>query len=184
MKHGRLSLLTAALFLAVPAPAHAGPPTVRVGLNVGGIAVLANQRLAIAPHVAVDWLVLDGVTLGLREEVSVLPPALGGLDTSPSVLARTTGLIGLSWSRASVSVGPTFTIYSMSACTSAHCAWTSGVAPGVDLQVSVYTTEWLGGVVGVQASGNVGYYDGQSSVLRDAWVGMATIGPVFRFGGH
>lgn len=182
MRRKALIALAAATAL-LPASARADV-TVRAAFGVGGVQILNTQRLAIAPSIALDWRSSSDsvITLGVREEFAFLPPALGRGDTNVSMHSRTAGMVGLAWPRFTLSVGPTLAIYSMSACSPALCAWTSGAAIGGEAQATVYTTEWLGGLVGIQASGYVGWYDAPSAVLTHTVVGMATVGTVFRFG--
>lgn len=160
--------------------------TVRAAIGVGGVQILNTQRLAIAPSLALDWRSGPDsvITLGAREEFAFLPPALGRGDTHVSMHSRTAAMVGLAWPRFTLSVGPTLAIYSMSACSPDLCVWTSGAALGGEAQATVYTTEWLGGILGIQASGYVGWYDADSRVLTHTVVGMATMGTVFRFGTH
>jgi hypothetical protein len=123
----------------------------------------------------------DWFTIGVRNELGILPPALGGRDTNVSVHNRTALLFGVATARVTGSLGPTLTIYSMSACSPVLCAWTAGAAVGAEAQISVWTTEWLGGTMGIQASAYVGYYNG-SAVLHNTVIGQFSAGPVFRIG--
>lgn len=174
----------AVFFLAFVTPAAAlADLTPRVGVGVGGMQVIASQRLAVTPNLALDWTpgIESILTVGLREELGILLP-LGGVDTTPSIHSRAALLLGIGPRRFAVSLGPTFAAYSMSVCSPTLCARTSGIAPGVEAHLAVYTEEWAGGVMGVQASGYLGWYDGSSAVLSRTPIAMFTAGPVFRFG--
>lgn len=181
--HVSKALIVVLALLTLAAPARADV-TVRAAFGVGGVRVLNRQRLALSPSLALDWRSSadSPITLGVREEFAFMPSAMGVGDKSVSLHSRTAGMIGLAWPRFSISLGPTLAIYSMSVCSPTLCAWTSGAAPGVDAQATLYTTEWLGGIVGIQASGYVGWYDNNSVVLTRAVIGIATIGTVIRFG--
>lgn len=173
------SLACALACALLPATAQA-EVIARFGIGVGGMQVLANPRLAVTPHVSVDWA-SDWLTIGVRDELGLLPSALGGRDTNMSIHNRTALLLGFATPRVTSSLGPTLTIYSMSACSPVLCAWTAGVAVGAEAQISVWTTEWFNGIVGIQASGYVGYYNG-SAVLHNTVIGQFSAGPVFRIG--
>jgi hypothetical protein len=177
-------MISAAAVVVLSAHSAHADITVRGGVGLGAMQVIASQRLAITPHVTLDWSPAEdaALTIGVRNELALLPPMLGGRDKGVSVHDRTGILFGLGVRRFTGSLGPTLVVYSMSACSPVLCAWTSGIAVGGEGQVTLWTTETLGGVLGIQIDASIGWYDGSSAVVRRSVLGTLTAGPVFRIG--
>lgn len=176
-----LFLLSVAL-LSASRFAHAADVTASVGVNAGVMQILSTRRVAPTARATVDLVGVHGFTLGLRDELSVMPP-LGEGDRKLSFYNRTTLTTGWAWESFTASVGAGLSQYTMSACSVARCAYVSGLAPTIDLSLAYYDHRLLAGALGVQASATAGWFWGGSSVLRDGVSGvMFTLGPVFRFG--
>jgi hypothetical protein len=148
---------------------------------VSGAQILATQRLAPTARATIDLVGVHGLTVGLRDELTFMPP-LGGGDRRLSLHNRTTLTAGWAWESFTASVGAGLSQYAMSACSTTLCAFVSGFAPTVDLSLAYYHSGLLNGALGVQVSGSGGWYFGDSRVLDGKPIVMVTIGPVIRVG--
>ena len=157
--------------------------TASFGVNISGVQVIATRRLAVSATAAIDVIGVHGFTLGLRDELSLMP-ALGGADKYPSVHNRTVATAGYSWPSFTLSLGLGLAEYQMSACNAKSCTRVTGAAPNADL-VATYYTDWLDGMFGVRAAMWGGMYFGNSTVLNNGVpVISITLGPVLRIGGQ
>lgn len=157
--------------------------TASFGVSVAGVQVVATRRLAVSATATVEVVGLHGFTLGLRDELSLMP-ALGGADMYPSVHNRTVASVGYSWPSFTLSLGLGLAEYQMSACNAAGCRRATGAAPNADL-VATYYTDWVDGMFGIRAAMWGGLYFGDSKVFTGgAPVISVTLGPVLRIGGR
>ena len=93
------------------------------------------------------------------------------------VYNHTSAALGYAWVNGSFDVGPSFSIYSMTACGATLCGTVTGVAPGGHVQASLY----FNGPLGVSLTAHVDWVGGSSLVLPGGVAAMVVAGPVFRW---
>lgn len=160
---------------------QADEPSFRLGVSVAGIRVLTQDRLAGTATATFELRKDSGMSLGVHDDLTILPPT-GGKDTLPGVLNRTTFAVGYMWENVSISIGPAVSLYSMAACSPVLCARTKGIAPSVDASLTVYSTSILKGALGVRAVMAWDALLGDSAVLANSQLVTVLVGPVYRFG--
>lgn len=144
------------------------------GVSVGGLLVGTLPRFAVSPHAAIAWRRKSGFSFAVDDLCSVLP-GTGRLGVG--VYNQTSVAFGYAWEGGDVRMGPSFSLYSMPACSATLCGRVVGLAPGGHAQANVY----FAGPVGVSVSANVDWVGGRSLVLRGGWAAMIVAGPVFRW---
>ncbi|MEO7330220.1 MAG: hypothetical protein ABI193_16715 [Minicystis sp.] len=162
----------AATLVATPAPARA--LELAVGVSVGGVLAGTALRPAVSPHAGISWRTEGGFLFSVHELVSILPPINKG---GAGVYSHTSCAVGYASDSMSIDVGPSLSIYSMSACGVAFCGRIAGISPGGYAQATVYLT----GPVGVALSANLGWVGGESIVLHRGLAAMIVAGPVVRW---
>jgi hypothetical protein len=133
----------AALLLVLAVPVPAGAFEVSSGVSLGGFQAGTIPRLAVSPHVSIAWRATSNYLVALHDLCSVLPPsnfAGIGIYNDASVA------VGYASEKVYFSAGPSFSIYSMTACGLALCGRVVGVAAGGHAQTDVYVARTAGGL--------------------------------------
>ncbi|MEO7327975.1 MAG: hypothetical protein ABI193_05320 [Minicystis sp.] len=156
------------------APASARALELAVGVSVGGILAGTALRPAVSPHAGISWRTEGGFLFSVHELLSILPPIN---KDGAGVYSYTSCALGYASDDWSVDVGPSLSIYSMSACGVAFCGRIAGISPGGYAQATVYLT----GPIGVALSANLGWVGGESIVLHRGLAAMVVAGPVVRW---
>jgi hypothetical protein len=169
-------LITGAAFvLGFMMPTRVGATEVSGGVSLGGFLAGRVPRLAVSPHVGASWRMKRELIFAVQDQCSVLPPSH---EIGVGVYNQTSIAVGYASQNANFSAGPSFSIYSVPACSSSFlCGRVVGVAPGGHAQVDVYLT----GPLGVSVSGNVDWVGGNSLVLPGGVAVTVVAGPVFRW---
>ena len=168
----------AALVFALVVPIPAGAFELSGGVSLGGFLAGTVPRLAVSPHMGVSWPMRSDFLFAVHDLGSILPPTdKDGIG----VYNKTSVAVGYSSENAIFSAGPSFSIYSIAACSvyagRILCGRVVGVAPGGHVQTDVY----FAGPLGVSVSANVDWVGGRSLVLPGGVAVMVVAGPVLRW---
>ncbi len=168
----RLPFLSVCVLALVPTSARA--LEVSGGVSVGGVLIGTDPRLAVTPHVSVQWRLEGGFALSAENLFNLLPAAN---SLGIGVYDQTAVGLGYAWAKANLHIGPSLSIYSIPACTSVYCGRVVGLGLGGHAQGNIY----LVGPLGVSVSANLDWVGGSSFVLPGGLVAMVMIGPVLRW---
>jgi hypothetical protein len=165
------------LFAVLPVAAYLSSADARAfelhfGIGAGGILAGANPRLAISPHASIAWNLDSEFAFSAGNMLSVIPPFRG----PGGVYDATNASVGYAAKNAKFILGPSLTIYSISACGVRVCGPVIGIAPGGRAQVDYYLT----GSLGVSVTAGVDWIGGSSLVLPGGAAAMVVAGPIFR----
>ncbi len=141
---------------------------------MGGILIGVDPRIAVTPHVSVQWRLGSGFALSAGDLLSILPAAN---SLGIGVYNQTAVGLGYAWEKTDFHLGPSLSIYSTPACTSDYCGRVVGLGLGGHAQGNVY----LAGPLGLSVSANLDWVAGSSLVLPGGLVAVVTIGPVLRW---
>ena len=163
-------LCAALLTIATPAEAY----ELSGGVSLGGLVVGTLPRFAVSPHAGLSWRRESGLLFAVDDLCSILP-GTGRLGVG--VYNQTSIALGYAWKDGDVRMGPSLSVYRMSACGTTLCGRVVGLAPGGHVHANVY----FGGLVGLSVSANVDWVGGRSFVLPGGLAAMIVAGPVFRW---
>jgi hypothetical protein len=166
------SCLVSALLVALATPAWG--LEVSGGVSLGGLAVGTAPRFAVSPHVGVAGRREGGLRFAAHDLCSILP---AGGKLGVGVYNQTSVSIGYATKDVDVNLGPSLSVYSMTACGATLCGQVVGLSPGGHAQANVYFL----GPLGVSVRANVDWVGGQSLVLPGGLAAMIVAGPVFRW---
>jgi hypothetical protein len=144
------------------------------GVALGGALAGTKPRLAVSPHISISWRRDNGLLFTIHEMCSLLPAinAHGiGVDNQVSVA------LGYASADFNFSLGPSLSIYSMSACNVTTCGRAVGLSPGAQAQANVY----FSGPFGASVSASVDWIVGNAGVFLGGMTGMIVAGPVLRW---
>ncbi len=168
------SALLASVCVVVLVPTSAQALEISGGVSVGGILIGPDPRIAVTPHLGVQWRSEGGFALSAENLLNLLPAAnsLGiGLYNQTAVG------IGYAWEKINLRIGPSLSLYSIPACTIGYCGRAVGLGLGGHVQGNLYVL----GPLGVSVSANLDWVAGSSFVLAGGLIGMVMIGPVLRW---
>jgi hypothetical protein len=176
VRRSGLLITWAAPLLVLVAPMPAEAFELSGGVSLGGfLAGGTVPRLAVTPHVGLSWRRESGFLFVVHDLFSILAPIN---KAGIGVYNKTSVAIGYASEKVNASAGPSFSIYSMSACSvTLLCGPVVGVALGGHAQADVY----FAGPLGVSVSGNVDWLGGRSRVLPSSVAAMVVAGPVLRW---
>jgi hypothetical protein len=144
-------------------------------VGLGGILVGTVPRFAVSPHGGISWTRESGLWFAVHDLCSLVP-ATGKLGFG--VYNEASFSLGYASRDVNVSLGPSFSVYSMPGCGLRLCGRVVGVAPGGHAQANLY----FAGPLGVSVSANVDWVGGTSRVLPGGLAAMVMAGPVLRWG--
>lgn len=177
MGHGLMRasalMLCGCVCAVVVVPTSAKALEFNSGVSVGGIQIGTAPQFAVSPFAGWFWRQEKDFRFEVHHMFSIIPGARVG------VYDRTAVALGYDWKTGTVSLGPSFSIYSTPVCSAVICNRVMGAAPGGHTQVEWYYAEPFG----VAVSANLDWAGGDSRVLHDDWTAMVAIGPVWRFRG-
>lgn len=166
--------LCACSMMVVPVSAEAFE--ISGGVNLGGILMGTEPRLAVSPQARIGWRAEGGFLFAVHDAFSIVP-ATNRLAVG--VYNETSIAFGIASDNANFSVGPSLAVYSMPACGATLCGRVVGLAPGGHVGLSVY----FAGPLGVSVNASVSWVGGDSLVLPGGVAAMIVAGPVLRWGG-
>ena len=164
--------LLISFFVSLPARAEAFE--VSGGVGLGGLLAGTAPRFAVSPHLALSWTLSNGFLFGAHEMVNILLPLNG---SAPGFYEQTSGVVGYAGETWNGSLGPSLSVFYMSACGPAYCGRVLGLAPGGHAQVNRY----LYGRFGVAVNASVDWVGGASHVLPGGVAATLVAGPVLRW---
>ena len=160
------------VFVVIPKPARA--LDLNAGVSLGGFLVGTVPRLAVSPHVGLSWRMENGLLFAVHDLFSVISPSnQGGIG----IYNQTSIAIGYASKDVNFSAGPSFSVYSMTACGATLCGTVTGLAPGGQAQANAF----FSGRLGISVSGYVNWVGGSSLVLPGGVAAMVVAGPVIRW---
>jgi len=124
-KGSLLRTLCASGLILLSAPAAAFDASGGVGF--GGALAGTRPRLAVSPHVSLSWRKESGLLFAVHEMCSILP-AIN--EHGPGVYNQASAAVGYASVNANFSIGPSLSIYSISACNARSCGRVLGLSPG------------------------------------------------------
>ncbi len=169
----KLALLASVcVVVLVPTPAQA--LEISGGVSVGGILIDSDPRIAVTPHLGVQWRFVGGFALSAENLLNILP-ASNSLGIG--IYNQTAVGIGYAWEKTDLRIGPSLSMYSTPACAYGYCGRAVGLGLGGHVQGNLY----VAGPLGVSVSANLDWVGGSSFVLAGGLAGMMMIGPVIRW---
>ena len=151
-----------------------------LGVNVSASQVLMTRRLAASATGEVHLVGKHGITAGVRDTFTLMPP-LGGPDSQISLHNRSAITFGYAWDDINIALGAGVSQYKMSACSTTLCGRVDGVAPLGEASLQYFVPNMLAGSLGIAFGGSIELLAGSSRILNNVPVGMLTVGPVLRF---
>jgi hypothetical protein len=131
-------------------------------MSVGAILVGAVPRFAVSPHGGLSWTMGSGLLFAVHD-LCILVPATGKLGFG--VYNEASFSVGYASKDVDISLGPSFSVYSMPACGPTLCGRVVGLAPGGHAQTNLY----FAGPLGISVSANVDWVGGGASSFPGAW---------------
>lgn len=161
-------------FVVVLVPRLARALELNGGVGLGGFIAGTVPRLAVSPHAGLSWRMESGFLFAIHDLFSVLPLSTrGGIG----IYNQASTAIGYASKDVNFSVGPSFGVYSMVACSVTLCGRVAGLSPGGQAQANAF----FAGPLGVSVSGYVNWVGGSSLVLPGGVAAMVVAGPVLRW---
>jgi hypothetical protein len=168
------STRAAFVLILLGAPARAEALELDGGVGVGAILAGRVPHVAVSPHGDVSWTRGSGFLFAVHEMISIV---VSTGQSGVGVYEQTSVAVGYAAEKRNFSVGPSLSIYSMSACGAMLCGRVLGIAPGGHAQVNAY----LYGRLGVSVNAALDWVGGRSLVLPGGLAAMVVAGPVLRW---